>query len=418
MIKNFFQYFDLMKLERVILIDIIFFFFAAVLFFNFFLPQIESKSFIENGAEFTQLAESLLSGKFDLMKIGNLDCSYQDQKCFWALGPAPALLLLPFVFLFKFFEQFFFQGYLNFFLVIFVFSLCWILAAKFGFNVRDRFWLAFAFCFSSVFIGVALNSNSWYFSHTVNTLFLLLAFWEFFNKKRYWLIGIFLTFVFATRLNAGLSVIFFILEIFFDKSNGLKAKARNFFLLVWPIICGLLFLGGYNLVRFGDFLDTGYSRANNDLAVQQYLKENYGLFNIKYFLTNIYYSFLKFPEPIFDFGYMLKAPYFTVSPLGLSFFFVSPVFVKIFYADFSNSRIKFLWLSAILILFSVLFYFNTGYFQFGPRYLIDLLPLLFILLLFGLKDRKLSWKIKSLILTSGFFNFYLYLNLLIAFRRI
>lgn len=413
MIKKIFNYFDSIKLEKVILIDIIFFFFTATLFFNFFLPQIEPKIFTENGAEFTQLAQSFLDGRLDLQKAGDLDCSRQAGKCYWALGPAPAVLLLPFVFLAGLFGQFFFQGYLNFFLVIFVFLICWFLAKKFGYGKFNSLWLAFAFCFSSVFLGSVLNENSWYFSHTVNTFFLLLAFWEFFNRKRYWLIGIFLAFVFCTRLNSGLSVIFFIFEIFFDKSSSIKTKFKSFILLLGPIFCALILLSGYNFFRFGNFLDTGYNRAENGLAIQQYLKENYGLFNVKYFFTNFYYSFLKLPEAVLNFGYMIKAPYFVVSPFGLSFFLVSPIFLKIFTTKFFDLRIMFLWLTSILILLSVLFYFNCGYFQFGPRYLIDLLPLLFILLLFSFKGREFYWKTKILILLSGFLNFYFYLNLFI-----
>lgn len=415
MIKNFFKYLDVTKLEKVILVDIIFFLFAAVLFFNFFLPNIEFKNFIENGAEFSQLSESFLSGRLDLQKPGDLDCSYGNEKCYWALGPAPAVLLLPFVFLAKLFGQFFFQGYLNFFLVVFIFLICRLLAKRFGFDKHDSLWLAFAFCFASVFLSAAFYSSSWHFSHVVNTFFLLLSFLEFFGKKRYWLIGVFLGAVFATRLNSGLAIIFFILEILFDREAVWKEKIKSLSLIFLPIFVCFLALGAYNYARFDNFFDTGYARAQNGQPFQQYLKEKFGLFSWHYLLTNAYYSLLKLPEPILDFGYMLKAPYFRVSPLGLSFFFVSPIFFWIFFAGFKTKTLKFLYLTSFLILLSVLLYFNSGYLQFGPRYFMDFLPLLFIVLLYSFKNSRLTAKSKILITTSAFLNLYLFLGFFILF---
>ena len=413
--KKIFSYIDYKKLEKVVLIDIIFFFFVAAFFFNIFLPNLEVKAFTENGAEFTQLADSFLSGRLNLIKAGNLDCSFQAEKCFWALGPGPAILLLPFVFIARIFKQFFFQGYLNIFLVGAIFYLCYLLAKRFKYDSYDRFWLALAFCFASVFSGVVFNSNSWYFSHVVNTLFLLLCFWEFFGKKRYWLIGIYLAMVFATRLNAGLVIIFFIFEILFNDIGKRKDKLKSLGLLLLPVFFSLLILSGYNYARFDNLLDTGYGRAQNGQPFQRYLKDNFGLFNWHYLLTNVYYSLLKLPEPIFNFGYMLKAPYFMVSPLGLSFFFVSPIFFWIFFAGRKTKTIKFLYLASFLILLSVLLYFNSGYAQFGPRYFIDFLPLLYIILLHSFKDSRLTLKSKIIIALSVFINFYLFFSFFVLF---
>jgi hypothetical protein len=403
------------NLSRIILLNIIIIFFTATVLLNLLYPYFQTELYTIDGNEFTWLAQSFLQGRLDLVKPGTLDCSFAGDKCFWGPGPAPAVLLMPLVFLTQWFGVFFPQGLFNIFSVLLIFYLCLSISKKFGYRREDSLWLALAFCFASMFLGVALDSRSWYFSQVITALFLMLAINEYFYRKRYWLIGVFLAVVFATRFNAGLAIIFFGLDIIFMQKKSFEEKIRDLFWLGLPIfICGLGLLG-YNYARFGNAFDNGYSRALVGPQFQSYLRDHWGLFSPHFILNNLYYYFLKMPQPVLLWNNILVAPYFKIEPMGLSFFLVAPVFVYLYRADYGRGQVRAWALAALAIMMSLLMYSNPGYFQFGPRYMIDLLPLMFVLLLYSFRDFKLTRTARGLIGLSAFANLYFYFNMWIAY---
>lgn len=367
-----------------------------------------------NGHEFTLLADSFLNGRLDLNKNDELDCSFFKEKCYWSLGPFPALLMMPGVLLFKQIGLVFTQNYLQWLVIIAVFMACYFLAKKFGYDRRDSGWLALAFVAGSVFVGVALDARSWYFSQAISVLLALLALWEYFSKKRYWLIGCLMAALVATRLDMALAGCFFALDILLDKKISLKEKFARFVRLGLPVVAALSLLGWYNFARFGNIFETGYGFAAVGLPIQEFLRRQWGLFDPRFIPTNFFYYFMKMPEPVLLGGYLLKAPYLKVSPLGLSFFLISPIFCRIFYLPDIRKVTVYAWVTSLLILFSLLCYYNVGYFQFGPRYLLDLLPFWFIILLYSFKDFKLRPAHRCLIGLSIFFDLYLFLNLILV----
>lgn len=415
--KRFLVSFANLNLQKVILVNIIFFFIVSIFCFNILFPNFQKDFFADSGSEFSLLANSFLHGQLGIEKNNFMDCTVVNNQCFWPLGPMPAVILMPFVYLFNFLGLFFYQGYLNFFLVLAIFYCCFLLAKKHGFNENNSLWLALGFCFSSVFLGVAFDSRSWYFSHVVCVLFLFLALLEGFSLKRYWLVGIYLGLAIATRLNVVFATLFFLGTILIDQNNNNKTKIKNLISLSWPILIIGLCLGEYNYLRFGNFFDSGYSQALIGLDFQMYLRDNLGLFNLNYFVTNFYYYFLKLPEPVLAWGYLLKPPFLKVSPVGLSFFLVSPIFIYIFIKSAKGKIVKLAWLTSLPIFASVIFYFNCGYWQFGPRYMLDFLPFWFLILIYCFKDNQISNLAKTIISLSALSNFYLYLNLLLFYSK-
>ncbi len=101
--------------------------------------------------QFSYLAESFLQGKTYLLAPSafGFDTVFFQGKYYWPLGPFPAVLLLPFVLVFRSFSLFFFQGYLQVFLVLGVFYLFSKIAKRIGYSPDDAAFLAFAFCFAS-----------------------------------------------------------------------------------------------------------------------------------------------------------------------------------------------------------------------------------------------------------------------------
>jgi len=392
-----------LDLPKLIIINLIILFFGATVGFAIVLPMLEFSDLHNHGHEFSLLADSFLEGKLYISKSDQLDCTMVGGKCYWPLGPFPALILLPFVFIFNFFNLPFYQGYLIFLIAIIIFFLVYKLAQKFYYSAVDSLWLAFAFCFASVYLGIAFEFEPYYLAHAVSVLFLFLAFFEYFNQKRYFLIGLYFAFIFATRFSAGLGILFFILLIFFAKDLSFKDKIKQFFFLGSPVFISGLLLLYYNFIRFGNPFDNGYVVALGGNIV---LRSRYGLFNLYYFVSNFYYYFLKMPEVIFN-----KVPFIKASPSGLSFFIVSPIFIKIFWANFKNKLVIFSWLSSLVVLFLILTYYHSGGWQFGPRYILDLLPFWFLLLLMSFKDHLLKIRHQLIIGFSALVNFFLFSSL-------
>ena len=133
--------------------------------------------------------------------------------------------------------------------------------------------------------------------------------------------------------------------------------------------------------------------------------------NPYYVLTNFYYYFLKGLEPILKRDYLLVWPYFRVSPLGLSFFIVAPIFIKIFWVKLKDKIMIYGVITSVIILAVLLAYYNDGSWQFGPRYMLDFLPFLFLLLLSAFKNNKLASRHYWLITFSALTNFLLFLIL-------
>ena len=93
---------------------------------------------------------------------------------------------------------------------------------------------------------------------------------------------------------------------------------------------------------------------------------------------------------------------------GAGFFVLSPIFLFVFRTDLRKRLVRILWMTTGLILFFLLTYYWTGATQLGARYMLDLLPWAFWLVLFAFEKRKLTGFAKILITASALGNLYLF----------
>lgn len=364
---------------------------------------------------FSHLAWSFLHGKtYYITEISQdlsheiTDIIYFNGHKYWHMPPLPALILMPFILLTNNIVS---QDIFNFSLNILLFLIIISLAQKyFGFSKINSIWLAILYLFSSVYINSTLFPLAWYYAQTISTLLVFLTFYEYFGKKRYWLIGILLGLVVLTRFTAFLAIIFYCFAIFFEKTN-LKLKIKNFSSLIIPITFCLFILLGYNYLRFNNPFITGYKLTSFN---QYYYFDGQGShFSLKYIPTNIYYYFLEGLLPFYaevpegETTYRLQSPYIFPHPRGsICFFIVSPLFLLIFFINKKNYIIKYLSINSAIILFILLIYYYNGAAAVGPRYLNDLLPLIFIILLYYFQQNELNYKHKIIITCSSLLNIY------------
>lgn len=368
--------------------------------------------------QFSLLAKSFLGGKIYISEnpgSWQVDTILIDNKHHWPLGPFPSLLLTPFVFISNTAGVFFHQGYLQYFLVLLIFYLCFKIARKFKYSTSNSIFLAIAFCFGSIFLPVSLYPVSWYFSQVTATLLILLSLFFFYKKKKMWLlIGILLGLSVATRLIALLSMTFFILSFSYLKTN-LKNKMKSFSSIAVPVLLSLVLLASYNHIRFKNVWETGYKL----IMLKRHEVDGSLFFNPKNIPKNFYYYFLKPPELVYQkverktyFISNLQFPFIKVGYPSTSFFIVSPIFLYMFRVNLKKIEVKSSILVSVIILITLLSFYHHGWFQTGPRYLLDLLPFLYIILLYSFPGKKLNNFTKTLIIASSFFNLYLFITFL------
>jgi len=322
---------------------------------------------------------------------------------------------MPVVFIFNKLGYFFYQGYLQPLLAIFIFYLLLIIAKNIGFSLNSALYFGFSFI-TSAFIALIAIPWSWWFSQVITVVLLLLAILEYEKRGRQWIMGLLMGLVAASRLTAGLGIIFFILAIVFNKKNeSAKDKIKACVRLLFPFILILILLGFYNFYRFGNFLETGY--ASQTIADLYSAARNYGVFSIIHLPTNLYYAFLATPQPVFRDGitHLLKFPFIKADPWGMSIFLTSPYLLTLFFFKYKDSISKILWITIIAIALPIFLFFGIGYIQLGYRYAFDFMPFVFLLFMrnYFREKGEISQGLRLTIILSAIINFYLFLTFIL-----
>lgn len=367
----------------------------------------------EGSQQFSLLANSFLHGHtYFLHTIGGVgqDPVNYHGKVYWDEGAFPALPLMPFVAIFNVFHLFFYQGYIKWFFVLGLAYFVYKIAKHFKYDTQDSVFLVLTFSLASVYIGVASVSSGWLYAQTVGAFLMFWALFEYFNKRRWWLISLVCSFVVLTRISAAPIVLFFVLAILWSKESK-QIKIKQFLMISVFMLLTISIIGSYNYMRFGNPLNNGnkYQLLSNDSAEARSI----GLFSLNHIPTNLYTAVLRGPDTILrdSTSWSLKPPYIVNNPLGMSIVLTSPYLLYLFSTRWSKypREAKFLIISAFFSALLVLSYFGDGSDQFGYRYSLDFLPQLFVafLIIYRQNNKKISRGMKSLILLTILFDFYM-----------
>ncbi len=354
---------------------------------------------------FSLLAQSFLKNDLflDPNNLPNGDYVDYQGKQYLFFGPMPSILLMPLV---AFFGKNFPQMTLSISSLIIIFLGIFFLSKKIKFSTADSFWLANFFVFGTVLYFVGLVNISAYLVQAVATAFVVLALLEYFTKRRWFVIGVLVAAAGATRITLFGMMLFFLLEIF-RMRDKIDVK-RNLTLLLIPVIFSLSVLGLYNFRRFHSPFDTGYTR-NVSVLDKNYYNYKEGWFSVKHIPANLYALFIATPKPVLKEGieFVLKFPYLKVDHLGMAIWITSPLFIYLLKIKREGYTIS-AFLTILAMSIPSLVYFGIGISQFGYRYSLDFLPLLFLILLSAFAQKKLPPFSKLLILTGIIFDtFYM-----------
>lgn len=207
----------------------------------------------------------------------------------------------------------------------------------------------------------------------------------------------------------------FFVALLWLASHKMPRPLRSFLKLSLPCLLILIAAIGiqlaFNHARFGHPMDFGQGRladeGGNDLFAAEF--REHGRFSLHYLPRNIWYYFLNLSIREYP-AYEPAQLGWTFDPMGNSLFLISPAFLYIFLcarvsggvgrplpADESvtsscggHSPPYPLWTvlaGAIPGLAALMLFHGTGWYQFGQRYLLDVLPFFLILAAFGMRGR-------------------------------
>lgn len=144
----------------------------------------------------------------------------------------------------------------------------------------------------------------------------------------------------------------------------------------------------FNFARFGDPLDFGQGRLADAGGNPRFADEfkQYGRFHTHYIANNFKYYFTNFS---LRYDHLRSPGVATFDPNGNSLFMVTPA--MIYLLAFARTRQRALQLAlvagAIPGTAALMLFHGTGWYQFGHRYLLDVMPFLLLLAAFGMRGR-------------------------------
>jgi len=353
--------------------------------------------------QFVFLANSFLQGRLDFTEPPGswADTSLDAGRHYWPLGPLPAILLMPFVWIGGLSVQ---QGPFLFVFNALNLFLTFRIARRITARDETALWLAFAYVFATNYLYVGLVSWSWYFAQAMATTFTLWALCEFLGRRRPWVIGTAVALGTMTRQTVLLAGLFFALSILLEGADR-RAKFQGLAQLTAPVCAALTGLLSYNLLRFGSMAEFGY--ATQLLANEPAVNRTYGIWSLQHVPANLYYFLFKGPEGVFVPGSkVLEFPYVRPSIWGMSILFTSPILLAIVKAPWRDRTVRLAAATSALMLAIVLGYYGIGVRQYGYRYALDFYPFLFLILCRSAGSR-LSIPLRVLIVLSALLNYHL-----------
>lgn len=351
---------------------------------------------------FVHLARSFLAGQLSVVgnkPPGNNDWTLYNGTWYVAFPPFPALLILPLVAIWGaatrdavFWAVL--AGAAPALLFVLLRRLSESGASPRG--TRENLLLTGLFAFGSVFFFVAVQGTVWFAAHVVASCLLVLFLLFSFEAAHPLLAGAVWGACLLTRPTTMLIALVFLVEALrahrrepepaLGAGHPLAKAARWVFgadfgrvlravgLFAIPALAALGVQLALNAARWDDPFDSGY----------QYLQigwktriATWGLFNYHYLSKNLAIFLASLPW-LADPSGQLK-----ISLHGLALWFTTPNLLWLLWPARIDARMVGLYATAFAIALFDLCYQNSGWIQFGYRFALDYMPLLFVLLALG-----------------------------------
>lgn len=257
----------------------------------------------------------------------------------------------------------------------------------FGLSESGIIWLTAAVVLGSDHFWLATTGQMWFIAQLLVVSFTVLSV---LSELKGWaplLTGAFLGAAVFSRPNV--FPLFFCLAGVFLYRNGIGRSAgqlkkifRHLFLCGLPVLCSGILLLFYNRLRFGSWLDFGYTTINGAADIVEAVQE-YGTFNFHFLPLNLRVMITLLPRIDLSGIRYWFYPYTA----GYSMLLMSPNLLYALRSFRRNLWTAGTWASVLVTVFLLLLYHNTGAEQFGYRYILDAAAPLMLLMGSGMKGR-------------------------------
>lgn len=245
-------------------------------------------------------------------------------------------------------------------------------------SIREDLLVTALFALGSVYYFVAVQGTVWFAAHVVATSFVCLYLLFGFGARRPFSAGLCLALAFLCRPATLLLAPFFLLQAWSAatdregrRSEPPRHLVRSISSFALPLALVIAAAMWHNAARFDDPFELGH----RFLQVRWRSRiETWGLFSTHYLPRNLAVFFLSLP------WLLESSPFIRISRHGLAFWFTSPFLLWGVWPKNLDATILSLWAAIIPTALCTLLYQNTGWVQFGYRFSLDYLPLLFVLL--------------------------------------
>ena len=172
-----------------------------------------------------------------------------------------------------------------------------------------------------------------------------------------------------------------------------------------PLAVAAAALLGYNYLRFENPLDFGYLTENVGEEMKRDLQK-YGQFNLRYVPHNLWAMWLA--------SFEWNAKYRVIMPDvdGMSMLLTTPALVYLVKARKRSLLVAGAWIALGLLFIPLVTYYNTGTWQFGYRFSLDLMTPILVLLAIA-AGQRVGWEMRILIIIGVLVNLcgvYWFLN--------
>jgi hypothetical protein len=246
-----------------------------------------------------------------------------------------------------------------------------------GRTERDDLLVTALFAIGSVYYFAAVQGTVWFAAHVVAAAFVCLYLLYAFGARRPLAAGLALGLAFLCRPATLLLAGFFALQAISaakDEDRPWSASAPRLFraLAMFALPLGLIVSAAmwHNAARFGDPFEFGHSF----LQIRWRSRiETWGLFSTHYLPRNLTVFLLSLPWLI------ESSPFIRITRHGLALWFTTPNLLWSLWPRKLDATVVALWAGVVPTALCTLLYQNTGWIQFGYRFSLDYLPLLFVL---------------------------------------
>ena len=243
---------------------------------------------------------------------------------------------------------------------------------------RDDLLVTTLFAVGSVYYFVAAQGTVWFAAHVVAVPFICLYLLYSFGARRPAAAGLALGLAFLCRPATLLLAGFFVLQASVEargESGGRPDRSRprlagTLAMFALPLVAIIAVAMWHNAARFGDPFEFGH----RFLQIRWRSRiETWGLFSAHYLPRNLTVFFLSVPWLI------ESSPFIRITRHGLALWFTTPNLLWSLWPRTLDGTIVALWAAVLPTAACTLLYQNTGWLQFGYRFSLDYLPLLFVL---------------------------------------